>query len=225
MKITSLFTKGLLVTAIATTMVLGSGVAGASASDGHHDGKGSGSEHEHDSGHGRDDDDDTHEEGHDGCDDDSKSSSPSTTTPVVAEPASEVPVDSTLAGPDTSTPDTTVASFVTPADALEIPVVAAPTVLRVASPTVILVTDRTANPQSQSVVVVPEAIREVTAAPAGDTSEVAPEMSSTESATAPSTSGNLPMTGASSLFVVGLAASLLAAGWLVIAGRRRKVVA
>jgi LPXTG-motif cell wall-anchored protein len=88
-----------------------------------------------------------------------------------------------------------------------------------------LVTDPTANPQSQSVVVVPEAIREVTAAPAGDTSEVAPEMSSTESATAPSTSGNLPMTGASSLFVVGLAASLLAAGRLVIAGRRRKVVA
>jgi LPXTG-motif cell wall-anchored protein len=42
---------------------------------------------------------------------------------------------------------------------------------------------------------------------------------------APSTSERLPMTGASSLLVVGLAASLLAAGWLVIAGRRRKVVA
>jgi LPXTG-motif cell wall-anchored protein len=88
-----------------------------------------------------------------------------------------------------------------------------------------LVTDPTADPQPQSVVVEPEAIREVTAAPAGDTSEVAPEMSSTESATAPSTLGNLPMTGASGLLVVGLATSLLAAGWLVIAGRRRKVVA
>jgi LPXTG-motif cell wall-anchored protein len=39
--------------------------------------------------------------------------------------------------------------------------------------------------------------------------------------TAPSTSSSLPMTGASAIVLLGLAAGLLAAGWLVIAGRRR----
>jgi LPXTG-motif cell wall-anchored protein len=42
---------------------------------------------------------------------------------------------------------------------------------------------------------------------------------------APSTSERLPMTGAMSLLMIGLAASLLAAGWFVFAARRRHDVA
>ena len=64
MKITSLFTKGLFVTAIATTMVLGAGFAGASASDGHHERNTSGEDHEQGSDHGHDDDGDEHGVGH-----------------------------------------------------------------------------------------------------------------------------------------------------------------
>ena len=54
MKINNLFAKGLVIAAITSTMALGVGVAGASASDGHHDRSSSGSERRHDT----DDDDD-----------------------------------------------------------------------------------------------------------------------------------------------------------------------
>ncbi|MSX36673.1 MAG: hypothetical protein F2780_05785, partial [Actinobacteria bacterium] len=45
MKIKNLFAKGLVITAIASTLALGAGVAGASASDGQHERNTSGSEH------------------------------------------------------------------------------------------------------------------------------------------------------------------------------------
>ena len=57
MKITNLFAKGLVITTIASTLALGAGVAGVSASDGRHDRNTSGSEHERGSEHGHDDDD------------------------------------------------------------------------------------------------------------------------------------------------------------------------
>ena len=69
----------------------------------------------------------------------------------------------------------------------------------------------------------PEFAREVVDAPATTTSDAALEIAG--NATANATSGSLPMTGASSLVALGLAASLLAAGWLIIAGRRRNEVA
>ena len=57
----------------------------------------------------------------------------------------------------------------------------------------------------------PEFAREVVDAPATTTSDAALEIAG--NATANATSGSLPMTGASSLVALGLAASLLAAGW------------
>lgn len=56
MKIKTLFAKGLVISAIASTLALGAGVAGASASDGQHERNTSGSEHEQGSEHGHDDD-------------------------------------------------------------------------------------------------------------------------------------------------------------------------
>ena len=65
-------------------------------------------------------------------------------------------------------------------------------------------------------------------APVTTRSDAVPEITAPEiagNATEIATSGRLPMTGASRLVALGLAASLLAAGWLIIAGRRRNEVA
>jgi LPXTG-motif cell wall-anchored protein len=225
MKITSLLTKGLVVTAIATTMALGAGVVGASASDGRDERNTSGAEHERGSEHGHDDDDDSEENGrgheahgqgwgfgHGTDEDGDDESAPVVSVPVVdvpaaVEPVAEVPVDS---APDTTAPaapapDTIVTRTATPAFTLEVPATAAPT--------------------QTSPVAAPEVIRDVAESSATPTNDATLEISSNE--TASPASGSLPMTGASSFIVLGLAASLLAAGWLAIVGRRRnrKVVA
>jgi len=223
MKINNLFTKGLVVTAIATTMALGAGVAGASASDGRDERNTSGAEHERGSEHGHDDDGEENGRGHEahgqgwgfghGIDEDGDDeSAPVVSVPVVdvpaaVEPIAEVPVDS---APDTTAPaapapDTIVTRTATPAFTLEVPATAAPT--------------------QTSPVAAPEVIRDVAESSATPTNDATLEISSNE--TASPASGSLPMTGASSFIVLGLAASLLAAGWLAIVGRRRnrKVVA
>ena len=223
MKINNLFTKGLVVTAIATTMALGAGVAGASASDGRDERNTSGAEHERGSEHGHDDDGEENGRGHEahgqgwgfghGIDEDGDDeSAPVVSVPVVdvpaaVEPIAEVPVDS---APDTTAPaapapDTIVTRTATPAFTLEVPATAAP-------------------PQT-SPVAAPEVIRDIAESSATPTNDATLEISSNE--TASPASGSLPMTGASSFIVLGLAASLLAAGWLAIVGRRRnrKVVA
>ena len=264
MKIKTLFAKGLVISAIASTMALGAGVAGASASDGRHERNTSGSEHEQGSEHGHDDDrDDDGEEngrghethgqgwgfghgtGEDGfdenADDDSSDESsdessdddsgdddsgpvvsvPVVDVPVVDEPAVEVPVDST---PDAPVPDTTVTSIGTPAVAREIPASDATTDSSLTNPQA--VTETSSD-------IAPEFNREVADAPATSNRDAAPEIATLEiatleiagNATEIATSGRLPMTGASRLVALGLAASLLAAGWLIIAGRRRNEVA
>ena len=223
MKINNLFTKGLVVTAIATTMALGAGVAGASASDGRDERNTSGAEHERGSEHGHDDDGEENGRGHEahgqgwgfghGTDEDGDDeSAPVVSVPVVdvpaaVEPIAEVPVDS---APDTTAPaapapDTIVTRTATPALTLEVPATAAPT--------------------QTSPVAAPEVVRDVAESSATPTNDATLEISSNE--TASPASGSLPMTGASSFIVLGLAASLLAAGWLAIVGRRRnrKVVA
>ena len=223
MKINNLFTKGLVVTAIATTMALGAGVAGASASDGRDERNTSGAEHERGSEHGHDDDGEENGRGHEahgqgwgfghGIDEDGDDeSAPVVSVPVVdvpaaVEPIAEVPVDS---APDTTAPaapapDTIVTRTATPAFTLEVPTTAAPT--------------------QTSPVAAPEVVRDVAESSATPTNDATLEISGNE--TASPASGSLPMTGASSFIVLGLAASLLAAGWLAIVGRRRnrKVVA
>ena len=223
MKINNLFTKGLVVTAIATTMALGAGVAGASASDGRDERNTSGAEHERGSEHGHDDDGEENGRGHEahgqgwgfghGTDEDGDDeSAPVVSVPVVdvpaaVEPVAEVPVDS---APDTTAPaapapDTIVTRTATPALTLEVPATAAPT--------------------QTSPVAAPEVVRDVAESSATPTNDATLEISGNE--TASPASGSLPMTGASSFIVLGLAASLLAAGWLAIVGRRRnrKVVA
>ena len=269
MKIKTLFAKGLVISAIASTMALGAGVAGASASDGRHERNTSGSEHEQGSEHGHDDDRDdddgeengrgheTHGQGwgfghgtgedanedstdedanEDSSDDSGDESSddesgdddsgpvvsvPVVDVPVVDEPAVVVPVD--------STPDTTVTSIETPAVARENPASAATTESSptndssLANPQVTTETGSAIDVQPQVVIAAPEFAREVADAPATTTSDAALEIAGSETANA--TSGSLPMTGASSLVALGLAASLLAAGWLIIAGRRRNEVA
>jgi len=223
MKINNLFTKGLVVTAIATTMALGAGVAGASASDGRDERNTSGAEHERGSEHGHDDDGEENGRGHEahgqgwgfghGIDEDGDDeSAPVVSVPVVdvpaaVEPVAEVPVDS---APDTTAPaapapDTIVTRTATPAFTLEVPTTAAPT--------------------QTSPVAAPEVIRDIAESSATPTNDATLEISSNE--TASPASGSLPMTGASNFIVLGLAASLLAAGWLAIVGRRRnrKVVA
>jgi len=231
MKINNLFAKGLVITAIASTLAIGAGVAGASASDGHHEGQSSSSEIKHDVENDHDSEnehetdkneseDDDHEGG---CHEDSDEGSPSTTTPVISvpvgdvpvvdEPAVEVPVGST---PDAPAPDTTVASFDTPAVALEVPASAAPNDSSLTNPQVVTET----NPVSA-----PDVAGEVAEDPATTTSDATPEIAGNQIAsneTATATSGRLPMTGMSSLVLLGLAASLLVAGWLVIAGRRKR---
>lgn len=238
MKITSMFTKGLFVTAIATTMVLGAGFAGASASDGHHERNTSGEDHEQGSDHGHDDDGDEHGVGHEShgrgwgfghgagddeadgnetelgeSDDQSEDESESVDTgedvvvPVVLTPAQDDPSGTTL---DTSVLDTPV-----PAADFQVVVIETSTTEAAA-----LVPEVEAI-QPQILVESPELARDEASTPAPN---IVNETKLSDEA-APSTSERLPMTGASSLLVVGLAASLLAAGWLVIAGRRRKVVA
>ena len=268
MKITNLFAKGLVITTIASTMAVGAGVAGVSASDGRHDRNTSGSEHERGSEHGHDDDDhDGHGRGHEShgrgwgfghgsdehsCDDEdgsedtsgdaSEDSSDDDSAPVVTMPVADTPVD--------STPDTTVSTseptsgptIKTPAIVLEIPAVATPSDFRVTSPAVVPTIEpisasptsssptstspTTASPISNSpaATIQPQIVDEVPEV-AGD-STTNPSISGTVDAeatqqTAPSTSSSLPMTGASAMVLLGLAASLLAAGWFVIAGRRR----
>ena len=68
MKIKNLFAKGLVISAIASILALGAGVAGASASDGQHERNTSGSEHEQGSDHGHDDDGEENQKrpGHEG---------------------------------------------------------------------------------------------------------------------------------------------------------------
>jgi len=223
MKINNLFTKGLVVTAIATTMALGAGVAGASASDGRDERNTSGAEHERGSEHGHDDDGEENGRGHEahgqgwgfghGIDEDGDDESapvvsvPVVDVPVAVEPVAEVLVDS---APDTTAPaapapDTIVTRTATPALTLEVPATAAPT--------------------QTSPVAAPEVVRDVAESSATPTNDATLEISGNE--TASPASGSLPMTGASSFIVLGLAASLLAAGWLAIVGRRRnrKVVA
>ena len=282
MKITNLFTKGLVISAIASTLALGAGVAGALASDGQHERNTSGSEHEQGSDHGHDDDhdDDDHDDhgrgheshgqgwgfGHgadeDNCDDEEGSedtsddsvddSSDDDSAPVVTLPVTDTPVDS---APDTtvSTSEPTAEPTIeNPAIVLEIPAVAAPSDFRVTNPAVVPTTEPiSASPTSASPTSIspistsPTSISPTTASPIsnspaatiqpqivvevpGVTGEptTSPSLAGTVEAeatqqTAPSTSSSLPMTGASAMAVLGLAASLLAAGWLVIAGRRR----
>ena len=232
MKITSLLTKGLVVTAITTTLALGAGVVGASASDGRDERNTSGAEHERGSEHGHDDDGEENGRGHEahgqgwgfghGTDEESNDdvadsgeldeSIPSSTAFDVSVPALDVPVAEVLvdSAPDTTAPaapapDTIVTRTATPALTLEVPATNAPT--------------------QTSPVAAPEVIRDVAESSATPTNEATLEISSNE--TASPASGSLPMTGASILIVLGLAASLLAAGWLAIVGRRRnrKVVA
>ena len=244
MKIKNLFAKGLVITAVASTLALGAGVAGASASDGQHERNTSGSEHEQGSEHGHDDDgeeddgekngrghethgqgwgfghgsgedadeDSTDEDANKDSSDDSGDESsdddsdpvvsvpvvdvPVVDVPVVDEAAVEVPVDST---PDAPAPDSTGTSFDIQDVAREIPAGAATTDSSLTNPQVVT--------ETSSVIA----------------TDIAPEVAGGETASA--TSGRLPMTGASSLVAVGLATSLLAAGWLIIAGRRRNEVA
>ena len=84
-----------------------------------------------------------------------------------------------------------------------------------------------------SPIIAPEVTREVPEASATTTSDAALEISPNQISAleiadneiASATSGSLPMTGAMSLLMIGLAASLLAAGWFVFAARRRHDVA
>ena len=243
MKITNLFTKGLVISAIASTLALGAGVTGASASDGQHERNTSGSEHEQGSDHGHDDDhdDDDHDDhgrgheshgqgwgfGHGADEDNCDDSSDDDSAPVVTLPVSDTPVD--------SAPDTTVSTsgptseptIETPAIVFEVPAVAAPTDFRATNPAVVPTTEPisaspiTASPaatiQPQVVVEVPEVASDPTTSPslAGNV-----EVEATQQ-TASSTSSSLPMTGIAAMVLLVLAASLLAAGWLVITSRRR----
>jgi LPXTG-motif cell wall-anchored protein len=129
-----------------------------------------------------------------------------------------------------------------PAIVLEIPAVAAPSDFRVTNPAVVPTTEpisasptstspTTASPISNSPIsnspaatIQPQIVDEVPKVAGDPTTN--PLISGTVEAeatqqTAPSTSSSLPMTGASAIVLLGLAAGLLAAGWLVIAGRRR----
>ena len=107
----------------------------------------------------------------------------------------------------------------------EVPAVAAPTDFRVTNPAVVPTTEPisaspiTASPaatiQPQVVVEVPEVASDPTTSPS-----LAGNVEATQQ-TASSTSSSLPMTGIAAMVLLVLAASLLAAGWLVITSRRR----
>jgi LPXTG-motif cell wall-anchored protein len=157
-------------------------------------------------------------------------------------PASDNPVDF---APDTtvSTSEPTAEPTIeNPAIGLEIPAVATPSDFRVTSPAVVPTIEpisasptstsptstspRTASPISNSpaATIQPQIVDEVPEVAGDPTTN--PLISGTVEAeatqqTAPSTSSSLPMTGASAMVLLGLAASVLAAGWLVIASRRR----
>ena len=272
MKINNLFAKGLVITAIASTLAIGAGVAGASASDGEHERNTSSSEHQHGSDHGHEDDDEDengrghethgqgwgygHGTGEDNCDDDASEESsdddlndvdlndddsapvvtePVVDVPVVNEPTVDIPVDSTpdtivpdttapdTTAPDATAPDTMVARFSAPAVALEIPAGSAPIETPVTSPEVAPAADQIAALPSAPMQPQIVAAASGTARDAASTQLLTPVVETeTTQKTVPSTSGNLPMTGASGLALLGLAASLLVAGWLVIAGRRKR---
>jgi LPXTG-motif cell wall-anchored protein len=129
-----------------------------------------------------------------------------------------------------------------PAIVLEIPAVASPSDFRVTNPAVVPTAEpisasptstspTTANPISNSPIsnspaatIQPQIVDEVPEVAGDPTTN--PLISGTVEAeatqlTAPSTSSSLPMTGASAIVLLGLAAGLLAAGWFVIAARRR----
>ena len=140
---------------------------------------------------------------------------------MVDEPAVEVPVDS---APDTTAPaahtaDMTPPSFVAPVVALEIPASAGPNDSSLTNPQAVTET---------SPIIAPDVTREVPEASATTTSDAANQIVGNETADneiASATSDTLPTTGAMSLLMIGLAASLLAAGWFVFAARRRHDVA
>ena len=200
-------------------------------------------------GHGSDEHSCDDEDGsEDTSDDASDDSSDDDSAPVVTMPVSETPVDS---APDSSAPDTTVSTseptIENPTIVLEIPAVAAPSDFRVTNPAVVPTAEpisasptstspstaspistspTTASPISNSpaATIQPQIVDEVPEVAGDPTTN--PLISGTVEAeasqqTAPSTSSSLPMTGASAIVLLGLAAGLLAAGWLVIAGRRR----
>ena len=163
----------------------------------------------------------------DTSDDSSDDSSHDDSVPVVTMPASDNPVDF---APDTtvSTSEPTAEPTIeNPAIGLEIPAVATPSDFRVTSPAVVpTIEPISASPISNSpaATIQPQIVDEVPEVAGDPTTN--PLISGTVEAeatqqTAPSTSSSLPMTGASAMVLLGLAASVLAAGWLVIASRRR----
>ena len=109
----------------------------------------------------------------------------------------------------------TPTSFVAPVVALEIPASAGPNDSSLTNPQAVTET---------SPIIAPDVTREVPEASATTTSDAANQIVGNETADneiASATSGGLPTTGAMSLLMIGLAASLLAAGWFVFAARRR----
>ena len=83
------------------------------------------------------------------------------------------------------------------------------------------VTEPTAANQPQMAVTIPQIGSDVTSAPTLTQDAEATTIAAAARENATSEAGSLPMTGAKSLVMIGLAASLLAAGWFVIAARRR----
>ena len=238
MKIKNLFAKGLVIIAISSSMILGVGVAGASASDGHRGRDTSSSERRHDA----DDNDGDRDEGDDDrddddCDDDGldenspSSSLPVVSVPVVSGPGVDIPAENTrvtpnptapeISAPEIPVPDTTVASFDTPEGAVRSPAAADSADFQVTSPEIVPVSEPTTSNQPQISVTVPQTGSDVPGAPTLTTDADAPTVTAAARETVTPEAGSLALTGAMSLVMIGLAASLLAAGWLVIAARRR----
>jgi hypothetical protein len=252
MKIKNLFAKGLVITAISSSVILGAGVAGASASNDHRDRDSSGSERRHES-----DDDDDRDEDEDECDEDERdddldrdddhdrddddddrdenspsSSIPVVSLPVVPGPGVDIPAENSRVTPDPtvtettapeiSAPDTTVASFVTPEGAVRNPAAADSADFQETSPEVVPVSEPTASNQPQLAVTIPQISGDVTSAPTLTQDAEATAIAVAARETVTSQAGSLAMTGAMSLVMIGLAASLFAAGWFVIAARRRR---
>ena len=83
------------------------------------------------------------------------------------------------------------------------------------------VSEPTASNQPQLAVTIPQISGDVTSAPTLTQDAEATAIAVAASETVTSQAGSLAMTGAMSLVMIGLAASLFAAGWFVIAARRR----
>jgi LPXTG-motif cell wall-anchored protein len=71
-------------------------------------------------------------------------------------------------------------------------------------------------------VTIPQISSDVTSAPTLTQDAEATAIAVAASETVTSQAGSLALTGAMSLVMIGLAASLFAAGWFVIAARRRR---